>query len=68
MLKPISLATALLLVIGCDNAPQWEDNANAQGHTAPTTATAKANAAFLETRPFDNTQDFIAASLQIKLQ
>lgn len=61
MLKPISLATALLLVIGCDNAPQWEDNANAQGHTAPTTATAKANAAFLETRPFDNTQDFINA-------
>lgn len=61
MLKPISLVTALLLVIGCDNAPQWEDNANAQGHTAPTTATAKANAAFLETRPFDNTQDFINA-------
>ena len=61
MLKPISLATALLLLIGCDNAPQWEDNADSQGHTAPTMATVKANEAFLEKRPFTNTQDFINA-------
>lgn len=52
-----TLCTALLL-IGCDNTPRFEADANKQGHTAPTLATQKANKAFLSKRPFSNKTDF----------
>jgi len=42
----------------CDSNPEFEKNADAQGHTAPTAVTIKANKAVLDQRPFSNTSDF----------
>jgi len=42
----------------CDNAPEFEQGADAQGHTAPSAVTAKANQAIIDQRPFSNTADF----------
>lgn len=46
---------------GCDSDVPLEQGANAQGHTAPTPATIKANQAFLDKRPFADTEDFESA-------
>ncbi len=54
-------AAMTLLLSACDSQPDWEQNANQQGHTSPTAATVKANEAILEQRPFANTQDFTNA-------
>lgn len=54
-------AAITLLLSACDSQPNWEENANNQGHTTPTAMTIKANEAFLEKRPFHNTQDFTNA-------
>jgi len=48
----------LSLLLACDSNPDWEQNANDNGHTAPTLATANANKAFLDKRPFANKADF----------
>ncbi|GAA6134252.1 alkyl sulfatase dimerization domain-containing protein [Oceaniserpentilla sp. 4NH20-0058] len=62
MLKILAFGTTYLVAIsllsGCDSHPQWEHNADEQGHTAPTAATANANKAFIKKRPFTNTTDF----------
>ncbi len=42
----------------CDNSPEFEQGADAQGHTAPSKITAKANQAIIDQRPFSNTADF----------
>lgn len=47
-----------LTLAGCDNAVEYDPGANAQGHTQPTSATANANRAVLEQRPFANRVDF----------
>lgn len=54
-------AAITLLLSACDSQPNWEENANDQGHTTPTAMTIKANEALLEKRPFHNTQDFTNA-------
>jgi alkyl sulfatase BDS1-like metallo-beta-lactamase superfamily hydrolase len=50
----------LLLVAGCasEPAPPPADGADAQGHTAPTSVTAEANAAVAKTLPLADRQDF----------
>lgn len=51
---------ALFLFLGlsaCDNALQHEAGSDANGHSAPTTLTIKANQAVLEKRPFSNIDD-----------
>lgn len=62
MLKFLTLSSSCLaltaLLSACDSKPDWEQDANANGHTAPTSATAKANQAFVEKRPFANKTDF----------
>jgi len=55
---------SLFLMLGltaCDSDVHLEQGANAQGHTAPTPATIKANQAVLDKRPFANTEDFESA-------
>ena len=42
----------------CDNSPKLEEGSNAQGHTAPTAVTVKANQAVIAKRPFSNQADF----------
>lgn len=52
---------SLILAVGlvaCSDAPDYEEGADTRGHTAPTSATAQANQAFLEKRPFADRQDF----------
>ena len=61
MLKRIASIITVSCLVGCEGQVQLEDNANAQGHTTPTAVTVKANEAFLDKRPFTNTQDFINA-------
>ena len=52
---------ALFLVLNfsaCDNTLQHEAGIDANGHTAPTAVTIKANQAVLDKRPFSNIDDF----------
>ena len=58
-------STKLLIAAGlfaslaaCDSSPDFEQGADAQGHTAPTSVTVQANKAVLEQRPFANRIDF----------
>lgn len=51
-----------IILSGCNPAPEYEENANQQGHTAPTPVTQKANKAVLKIRPFANTNDFANAN------
>jgi alkyl sulfatase BDS1-like metallo-beta-lactamase superfamily hydrolase len=55
LLLSASLMTALS---ACDSHPEFEHDADAQGHTAPTAVTIKANKAVLDNRPFANKNDF----------
>ncbi len=54
----IAIVLSIVCLIEACDSPKWTPDANEQGHTAPTLATQKANDAFLEKRPFANTQDF----------
>jgi len=51
------LISIVCLIEACDS-PSWSPDSNELGHTAPTLATQNANQAFIEKRPFANTQDF----------
>jgi len=42
----------------CDKPLEFEQGADANGHTAPTAVTIKANQAIIDQRPFSNTADF----------
>jgi alkyl sulfatase BDS1-like metallo-beta-lactamase superfamily hydrolase len=55
LLLSAGLITALS---ACDSNPQFEQGADAQGHTAPTAVTIAANKAVLNNRPFSNRDDF----------
>jgi alkyl sulfatase BDS1-like metallo-beta-lactamase superfamily hydrolase len=48
----------LASLVACDNTPNFEQGADAQGHTAPSPVTIKANQAVIDKRPFSNTEDF----------
>ena len=48
----------LLSLSACDNTLQHEAGSDANGHTAPTAVTIKANQAVLDKRPFSNIDDF----------
>ncbi|MBL4796577.1 MAG: MBL fold metallo-hydrolase [Oleispira sp.] len=52
------LLPLLASLSACDKPLEFEQGADAQGHTAPTAVTIKANQAFIDQRPFDNTADF----------
>lgn len=61
----ITLVTSTSLIAalsGCESstytALDFEQDADSQGHTAPTTVTMKSNKAMLQQRPFSNTADF----------
>lgn len=51
------LISIVCLIEACDS-PSWSPDSNELGHTSPTLATQNANQAFVEKRPFANTQDF----------
>jgi alkyl sulfatase BDS1-like metallo-beta-lactamase superfamily hydrolase len=55
LLLGVGLITALS---ACDSNPEFEADADSQGHTAPTALTIKANKAVLDNRPFTNRDDF----------
>ena len=55
LLASVGLISALT---ACDSNPGFEQGADAQGHTAPTPITIKANKAVLDQRPFSNRTDF----------
>lgn len=57
MTKTTYLGLLLPLLAAC-SPPPYQDDANAEGHTAPTALTAKANKAVLEQRSFQNRTDF----------
>jgi alkyl sulfatase BDS1-like metallo-beta-lactamase superfamily hydrolase len=48
----------LASLVACDSTPNFEQGADAQGHTAPSLVTIKANQAVIDKRPFSNTADF----------
>ncbi|MCC9662125.1 MULTISPECIES: alkyl sulfatase dimerization domain-containing protein [unclassified Pseudoalteromonas] len=55
---PISICLLVFNLLGCNQTIDYEAGANSQGHTAPTSATIKANKSMLEKRPFSNQSDF----------
>lgn len=65
-MKLVSMLFVMICVglSGCNDASdyQLEHGADAEGHTAPTLATIKANKKVLESRPFRNTTDFSDAN------
>ena len=50
------------VLTACDSKPEFEQNADAQGHTAPSPITLKANKAVIQQRPFANRNDFANAT------
>ncbi len=50
------------VLTACDSKPELEQNADAQGHTAPSPITLKANKAIIQQRPFANRDDFANAT------
>jgi alkyl sulfatase BDS1-like metallo-beta-lactamase superfamily hydrolase len=62
MSKPsitLLLTAGLLTALSaCDSSPEFEQGADAHGHTAPSALTIKANKAVLDKRPFANKLDF----------
>ncbi|SDW31388.1 alkyl/aryl-sulfatase [Marinobacter mobilis] len=53
-----SVVAGSLLIAGCGDTPPFEPGANEQGHTQASPATAEANEAVLQQRPFVNRVDF----------
>lgn len=63
LISIISTSSLILSLSACDSKPELEQASDsqkpdAQGHTAPTNLTIKANKAVLNERPFANTEDF----------
>lgn len=46
------------VLTACDSKLEFEQDADAQGHTAPSSITIRANKALLQQRPFTNRSDF----------
>ncbi len=67
-MRPVTLTVQSLVALvllaslsACDRPIPNEVGSDAQGHTAPTAVTIKANKAVLKKRPFGNTSDFADA-------
>jgi len=59
-MRPSYLLVLILLLSlsACDNTLKHEEGSDANGHTAPSAVTIKANQAVLNKRPFSNVTDF----------